>query len=273
MADAPAKTILFGEHAVVYGKPGIAIPVHALRTASTFSRDDSGSFRVQSPKINLDARFEELESDHPLRLLLLILMDRFGLQNLPSGILKIESNIPLAAGLGSGASSSVAIIRTLAAAVDQMLSDREVSEIAFEIEKLYHGDPSGLDNTVITYAKPVFYIKGKSLEILDLPEELPLLIVNSGEQSRTVEVVADVRRNAAKLAPTIEAIGSLVEQSRIALASGDLPQIGSLMNRNQLLLRICHGTRRAGCKTDRRWPRRECDHSGGKPKGNDSAAR
>ena len=143
----------------------------------------------------------------------------------------------MASGLGSGAASTIAMIRAFTEAFNMSLDDQKISDIAFEIEKVYHGTPSGLDNTVITYAKPVFFVKGKPFEFLTIPVKLPLLVVNSGVQSKSIEVVNDVRSHYDQLAPVIQEIGKVTRQAKTALLAGDLPGIGSLMNQNQALLK------------------------------------
>ena len=237
MAEAPAKTILFGEHAVVYGEPGIAIPLPALKTTARFYSDDSGRLQIHSNHIGLTSTYHDLSKKHPIRLLIDILMNELNLQAIPSGILRIESEIPVASGLGSGAASTIAMIRAFTEAFNMSLDDQKISDIAFEIEKVYHGTPSGLDNTVITYAKPVFFVKGKPFEFLTIPVKLPLLVVNSGVQSKSIEVVNDVRSHYDQLAPVIQEIGKVTRQAKTALLAGDLPGIGSLMNQNQALLK------------------------------------
>ena len=237
MAEAPAKTILFGEHAVVYGEPGIAIPLPSLKTTARFYPDHSGRLHIHSFHIGLTSCYHDLSKKHPIRLLVDILMSELNLHSIPSGILRIDSEIPVASGLGSGAASTIAMIRAFSEAFNKSLDDQKISDIAFEIEKVYHGNPSGLDNTVITYAKPIFFVKGKPFEILTIPVKIPLLVVSSGIKSSTIEVVNDVRSHYDQLAPVIHEIGEVTRQAKTALLAGDLPGIGNLMNQNQELLK------------------------------------
>lgn len=235
--SASAKTILFGEHAVVYGEPGLAIPLPTLRArAAIHAAPHSNRIRVHAPQVGIDAPLDSLPDLNPIRAVVTLFSERMKRQ-LPAGItLAIDSDIPVAAGLGSGAAVSIALIRALSALVQLPLSPDEISDLAYEIEKIHHGTPSGIDNVVIAAERPILFIKGKSAEPLDVQLDLPLVIVDSGEKSNTIDVVADVRRGYPANEKLIRRIGKLTRRGIDALLSHDLSALGSLMNENQRLL-------------------------------------
>jgi mevalonate kinase len=72
------------------------------------------------------------------------------------------------------------------------LSDEQVSELAFQVEVIHHGTPSGIDNTVVTYARPVYFVKGKAPEILQVKQTLTVVIGDTGVQSSTASVVMHI---------------------------------------------------------------------------------
>ena len=78
----------------------------------------------------------------------------------PNFLLTLRSTIPIARGLGSGTAVSTAVVRALADFYGAKLTPAQVSELVFETEKLYHGTPSGIDNTIIAYQQPVYFVKG-----------------------------------------------------------------------------------------------------------------
>lgn len=242
MGSACAKAILFGEHAVVYGEPGIAIPVPQLSVSAVFSESDytnySRSFHIISREGGLDADISDLKPAHPVRCLIELLQSELGISRLPDKTLMIRSSIPLEAGLGSGAATSIAIIRAFAEEYDHPLSVDRVSALAYEIEKIYHGTPSGIDNQVIAHGLPIFFRKGSAVEPLQLTRSLPLIIANSGIQSPTREVVGDIRDHLDRHKQVIHEIGQLSLAAREALICWDLEQIAALMNENQRLLRL-----------------------------------
>src|SRR5205823_2861888 len=94
--------------------------------------------------------------------------------------LTLLSTIPIASGLGSGAAVSAAIVRALSEYLDQPLTDADVSALVFETEKLLHGTPSGIDNTVIAYQRPVYFIKGQPPIPLKVAQPFRLLIGDTG---------------------------------------------------------------------------------------------
>ena len=210
---APAKTILFGEHAVVYGEPGIAIPLWDITTTASFlplqDLNRKQEFHISSPLIGLEADFSEISSDLPLKKLIYLLIDLLHLTELPAKTLQIETTIPIASGLGSGAACSVAVIRAFFDEYQCDFDDAEVSAIAFEIEKYYHGSPSGLDNTTISFGKPVYFQKEMGFEILQLGTKLNLIVADTGIQSVTSVVVQDVKTYYLKNQRYLKEIGQI----------------------------------------------------------------
>jgi len=153
----------------------------------------------------------------------------------------IRSSIPVASGLGSGAAVSVAIIRALAQRLKKDITDEQVSALAFETEKLYHGTPSGIDNSVVTYAKPVYFIKGQPIEILQVKYPFTIVIGDTGVPASTKEAVRDVRIQQHKRPDRYEtlfaAIGSIADTARQLIEGGMPESLGPLMDENHALLR------------------------------------
>ncbi|MBQ6520686.1 MAG: mevalonate kinase [Anaerolineaceae bacterium] len=237
-ASASAKTILFGEHAVVYNEPAIAIPLSNTRTYAELIPNSNG-FRIISPSIHLNKTFDELISGSGLQVLLIKIKELFDLVNLPDLTLLIHSDIPIASGLGSGAALSAAIIRVFAMYYSQTLSWEKINETAYEVEKIYHGTPSGIDNTTIAYEQPIIFSKSTGFCPLEADlRQFSLLIVDSGIRSRTIEVVTAVRENISHNEPYIREIGKLVQNSVPFLQEGNREEIGRLMNENQKLLQM-----------------------------------
>jgi mevalonate kinase len=242
-AQAPAKIILFGEHAVVYGRPAIAVPVTSLRARAIVRADPRaapGQVRLIAPAIQLDARLEELQPNHPLRRTVELTAQTLGAAYIPACQITIQSTIPVASGFGSGAAVAVALIRALAAYLGKSLSAETVSAIAYEVEKIHHGTPSGVDNTVIALQKAVFFVRGQPIEALRIARPFTLLIADSGIPSPTAVTVAEVRtawqQNPAKYETLFDQIASLVEQARRWIETGNPEPLGELMNRNHRLL-------------------------------------
>jgi mevalonate kinase len=242
-ACAPGKAILFGEHAVVYGRPAIAVPLTQVQVKATVLADPlgpQGRVHVQSPEIQLDSNLADMAADDPIALAIQGLKQALGADHLPSLQLRISSTIPVAAGLGSGAAVSVAILRALSAFLGHPLPDETVSALAYEVEKKHHGTPSGIDNTVITYASPIFFIRGQPFEILQPAEAFTLIIADSGVRSPTRVAVGDVRQawqaDTNRYEALFDAIGQVAQQARQVITHGPALALGQLMTENQQLL-------------------------------------
>ncbi len=159
---APGKIILFGEHAVVYGQPAIAIPVHRVSATARIIPNiegQPGQVHIQAPDIDLNALMAKLDNQHPIAAAVRLVAEKRAHRSLPAFTLQVTSTIPIASGMGSGAAVSVAIIRALSSFLGMRQSNESISQLAFEIEKIHHGTPSGIDNTVVTLGQPVYFEK------------------------------------------------------------------------------------------------------------------
>jgi mevalonate kinase len=263
--SACGKVILCGEHAVVYGRPAIALPLSGLRATA---RIEPGvhAFKLVAPDVNAVVKARDLVSSlSPLARIAALTLDYLG-QAPPHVKLTITSAIPVGANLGSGAAVSVAIARALAAWFGRDLPPEDVSALAFEVEKLHHGTPSGIDNTVIAYEQPVWFVRGQAPSPLGGEGggegiNLPLVIADTGISTPTRVPVGDVRaawqRDRDRIEGMFNAIASLAHLARGALERSDLEALGHVMNANHVLLQqlgvscaeldaLCDAAREAG---------------------------
>jgi mevalonate kinase len=243
-ASAPGKVILFGEHAVVYGEPAVAVPVHSLKARAIVTpviHGRRGKIQIEAPDIDLKVEMDDLEPDHPIRAAIraAVLPDGDP-SEIPACKIHLTSSIPIASGLGSGAAITAALIRALSAFLGQRLSDEAISDRTFEVEKIHHGTPSGIDNTVIAHQKPIYYQKGEPFQLLDIITPFSILIADSGIQSQTRDAVQMVRQNWLKAPNRYEeifsSIGHITRQAREIILNGTPVELGPLMDQNHSLL-------------------------------------
>jgi len=244
-ATAPGKIILFGEHAVVYGQPAIAVPVNQVQARATVTPNlwgAPGEVVIQAPEIGLMAVLDELGADDPLGAAVRGVMGALQVPRIPACTLKVSATIPFASGMGSGAAVSVAMIRALAGFLGQPIDDGTVCALAFEVEKIHHGTPSGIDNSVVTYRVPVFFQKGLPLETFSIGKAFTLVIGDTGVRSPTRETVAAVRArwqaDPAGYERLFAAIGSITRTARDAIRGGYPTRLGPLMDENHALLQM-----------------------------------
>jgi mevalonate kinase len=242
-AYAPGKVILTGEHAVVYGQPAIAAPVQEVRARAAIEADPTdptGKIKIVASDIGLDTSLDAIPADHPVSTVFREVQQELGIDHLPAMTLTISSTIPIAAGLGSGAAISVAVCRALSTFLGSPMSEEAVSRIAFETDRFYHGTPSGIDNTVISYGRMIYFRRGKETELLANAEEFTLVIADSGEKSLTGKVVHSLRIridiDSQRYGPILEKIGAVSQAARKAIEQGDPIRLGSLLNDNHFLL-------------------------------------
>jgi mevalonate kinase len=242
-ASAPGKIILFGEHAVVYSQPAIAAPVLQVRAKAILTpnpRGKPGSVSIQAPGIGLEAELEALPERHPLRAAIDATLRLLNITHIPACNIRITSTIPVAAGLGSGAAVSVALARGLSGFLGVPLPDESVSAIAYEVEKIHHGNPSGIDNTVITSGMPVLFVREQPIEQLRVPQPFIIVIGDTGVRSPTAIAVGDVRRHweadPAGYEAIFQSIGEITRSARVAIEQGKPEELGELMAANHAFL-------------------------------------
>jgi mevalonate kinase len=237
---APGKIILFGEHAVVYGRPALAVPVTQVHADVNVLDSERTGIWIDAPDVSLHAELNTLPSDHPIASLIHNVLFLSRVSPFPNLEIKITSTIPVASGLGSGAAVTVALIRSLASHLNYFMTDEDVNAFTYDIEKLHHGTPSGIDNTVVTYAQPVYFVRGQPIEIFKVGEPFTILIADTGISAPTKESVGDVRRLWLRDKPRWETvfdqIGEVSLIARRAIQAGKPQILGELMNENHALL-------------------------------------
>src|SRR6266508_4830944 len=239
-SSAPGKIILFGEHAVVYGRPALAIPVTQVHADVDVSDSSRVGIWIDAPDVNLHAELNTLPSDHPIASVIHNFLFLSRVSKFPNLEIKISSTIPVASGLGSGAAVTVALTRALSSYLNYSVTDEAVNAFTYEIEKLHHGTPSGIDNTVVTYAKPVYFVKDQPIEIFKVGGPFTIVIGDTGIQAPTKESVGDVRKlweaDQPKWENIFAEVGDISFAARRVIEEGWIKMLGALMDENHALL-------------------------------------
>ena len=315
---APGKVILFGEHAVVYGRPALAVPVTQVQAQAIVEAGAPGSgLVICAADLGEEIALRTAPADHPLAAAVRLALAAAGEQRsggagerrsggaeeqgsrgagdiqhpassfqlpassfqLPASSFQpgpdwrvtVRSTIPIASGMGSGAAVAAAIVRAVAEAWEQRGRGAEgqgsrgageqdsfqlpasnlqpptsnlppvaLSAIVYEVEKLHHGAPSGVDNTVIAYGQPVYFVRGQPPQPFTIGRPFMLAIADSGIVSPTRIAVGDVRRaweqNRGRYERLFDAVTAIVEDARKAISRGEVDKLGRLMDANHTLL-------------------------------------
>jgi mevalonate kinase len=241
VGTAPGKVILFGEHAVVYGEPAIAVPIPQLEATVTVEPAERGrGTTLIAQDLDRVIVLHQARADDPLAAMARLTLDHLNV-DVPDATLTIQSKIPIASGLGSGTAVSTAMVRALASYFGRELAPQTVSRLVFEVERLHHGTPSGVDNTVVAFGMPVFFVKGQVPEMFTLGTTLNLIIGDSGVASSTRIAVAKVRRGWEATPDRYQQIfgrvGAIVVDARSLIETGGSQvRLGTLMDENHELL-------------------------------------
>ena len=236
------KVILFGEHFVVHGVPGIVSAIDSTNDA-TVKKTQGGITIRDERKVSKgyaeEKRSKQLESiDRILRAM--------GIErNTVSFDIWLGGNLPGFSGLGASAASSVAIARAIAEEYEKKFSDDRINEIAYEAEKAYAGTPSGIDNTAATFGGLLWFKKNmgggaNTIEKLHIRKPVEIIIGSTGVVANTKAMVEGVaerkRKHPEKYDSLFEQAEALALIGRKALMDFDLKKVGELMNQNHRLL-------------------------------------
>lgn len=232
---AGGKAIVLGEHAVVYGVPAIAVGIdRGVRARATPLAQGPSRLCVRSWGIDVRENDENHDLAKAFRALLAVA--RSEAPSLGAHAIDVEANLPPGSGLGCSAAMGVAVARSL----EPSASDGALLERAMAWERVFHGNPSGVDAALAVRSGCFLYRKGVGLEAVRVRGSLDLCIGNTGKISSTksmVEAVAHLRERRRGLVDNaFDAIRVLVQNARLAIEAGDWLALGRLMDLNQMLL-------------------------------------
>jgi mevalonate kinase len=251
-ASAPGKVILFGEHAVVYGKPAIAVAVNRYVHINILERSDN-RIHVQTPQLGVSGFLEledetvSCENNHKSGIFNYILRSLIIIQNETGKSFKkgleiiLELEIPIGAGLGSSAAVTVATLTALFKYFKQEFDRDKIARLAHKVELEVQGAASPIDTTLSTYGGAI-YLSPETGDIikLNLGWDIPLVIGHTKRESNTGELIKTVRIKKENYPYLIDHIFESIEQitleAKEALTRKDENELGELMNINHGLL-------------------------------------
>ncbi|GFZ30752.1 mevalonate kinase [Clostridium zeae] len=238
ICEAHSKLILVGEHAVVYGKPAIAIPF-PLKVRVIIQKA-VGPIMFESsiytgPIDKIPAKMEGIKACIEETL-------RYANQPFENLRIRIDSDIPLGRGLGSSAAIAIAIVRSLFSLFEQKLSKEHLFSLVQIAETYAHGKPSGIDTVAEISEHPIWFQKEKEIVPLTIGRPLYIVVADTGRNGDTHTAVDNVRKRyaseTAKVQNSLDEIARIVELAREAILNGDIYLLGDLLYRNQEELKI-----------------------------------
>lgn len=244
-ASAPGKAILFGEHAVVYGKPAIAMAINK-RAYVDVSEGVNNKINVNIKDLGISGHIDFdkgiITSDSPKKGILNYILESIRKVHDGSGMeMNININIPIGGGLGSSAALAVATIAAVSAYNEIDLKQEEIAKYAHEVELKVQKSASPLDTTISTYGG-LIYLEANAENIvqLNIDYDIPVVIGYTDARGNTGKVVESVkiRRDLYPeiINPVIDSIEFITEEAKEAILENDKKRIGELMNINHGLL-------------------------------------
>jgi mevalonate kinase len=235
------KVILFGEHFVVHGVPGIVSAIDSTTDAEVKKTGESIAVRDErktAKGYSEEKRLQQLESIDRI-------LKAMGIGPKTPLSIWIGGTLPGFSGLGASAASSVAIARAIAEELGMNVPDKRINEVAYEAEKAYAGNPSGIDNTAATFGGLMWFQKNltygaNTIERISIRTPVEIVIGSTGKVANTKAMVSGVAerkmKNPQKYDPIFKQAETLAYKGRKALEAYDLKKMGELMNENHRLL-------------------------------------
>jgi mevalonate kinase len=238
MATGHGKVILFGEHSVVHGRPALALAVEGGAEVVAASATGSTTLHIEPWNVEVDTGPADNVGREPLQRALRIARDFY--DDEVELALRATMRLPSGAGMGSSAALGVAVLRAMDEARGLTRADEDIYERSLAWERVFHGNPSGVDNAMATHGGMAIFVKGQPLKRIVPRRRVRLLAAYSGSSSSTKDMVASVarqlEREPERIGKLFDAIAAIVSNGKLALELGELKDLGQLMTLNHKLL-------------------------------------
>ena len=241
IAKAPGKIILFGEHFVVYQNRAILGAINKYATVTTEKTNTDNiliSSSLGQSSIQKDEDVSNVEKK--FRPFFYIAKQVIEKNNFDKGItIKIESDIPIGAGLGSSSACCVAAAASILNLFN-ITDEKEVLELAINAEKTIFPNTSGADCTVSVSGGIIEYQKEKGFSKIETENEFNFIIIDSEQVHSTDKVVERVRKFKENNSDVFTELCSeeerLIAKALDSMKKNDLETIGKCMAQNQMFL-------------------------------------
>ncbi len=226
------KIILFGEHFVVHHLPAIAGTI-SNKAVVELEKSEKTVFFEGNNKTIPEMTYKCINNIFTS----MKINDNFNIY--------LKGDLPTFGGLGSSAAFCVAIVRALDDFYSLGLSKEELLTYSYEGEKAFHGNPSGIDNTISAIGGVLKFTRGKTplenkFEKINLKVRLPIVLGITGIFGPTSVMVSKVsefkRNNPEEFNALSKKMVKILKDAEDFLKEGDFEKIGKLMDENQILL-------------------------------------
>lgn len=244
--SAPGKLMLFGEHAVVHGKPCIVTAVdQRMEVKASFNGEDE--LVVNAPQLgikNYKRTVKELgrrEMPKQVSFIEAAVKRFYQKYGLEKGLnITTHSQFSHTYGFGSSSAITITTLKALSLLYKIKLSDKEIFDLSYQAVLDIQGVGSGFDLAAALWGGTLYYKKGaKIVERIKL-KELPMIVCYSGVKADTPTLVRQVaefkRKKPLKVKNIFQQIEEITLEAKKFLSRKKWPELGELMNKNQNLL-------------------------------------
>lgn len=248
--SAPGKLMLFGEHAVVYGKPCIVTSVNQ-RLSIKAQKNDEPVFVLNAPDVDIKnysklmthlgngeipkgTKFSEVATSNFFQKYKNVIPAQAGIQ------LTTSAQFKSTFGFGSSSASAVCTIKALAELFEIKLNEKQIFDLAYKTVLDVQGLGSGFDLAAAIYGGTLYFVTGgKTIQPLAI-DHLPLIVGYTGVKADTATIVKEVKarfeNKQDELKEIYDGIENIVKKAKVAFIKKDFKQLGELMNDNQKYL-------------------------------------
>lgn len=247
-ASAPGKLLLFGDHAVVYGRPCIVTAVNQ-RLKVTVKKNGTDIFHLDAPDLGLTAYSKTIEDlgkkEYPKSVAFIEILYKNFLNRYPQKegiVVDTKSEFSSQFGFGSSSAVTVAFAKALTTLYGLKLTNKELFDLCYEAILEVQGVGSGFDIASAIWGGTIYYVKpAKVVEQLNI-HTLPLVVGYTGIKADTptlVRMVENIKEeNPEEIENIFDQISNIVDTAKKALEDKNWQKVGDLMTQNQNLLHV-----------------------------------
>jgi len=233
------KTIIMGEHAVVYGYPAFAIPLLSTPVIVKIKQSPNSFLTSKYYAGKIDQIPDSLSG---VKYLINLLDEKLNVQHIEYTI-SIDSGLPIERGMGSSAAIAAAMTRAFFDCFEQPLDDQLLLDYVNKSETVTHGKASGLDALTVSSEDPIQFGKDVAPKHFNFNSDGFIVIADSGVKGKTKETVADVRKmydqDQVKIGAYLKQLGDYASVASVYLTKGNLKQLGLVFSlANEILTKL-----------------------------------
>jgi len=244
--SAPGKLMLFGEHAVVHGKPCIVTAVdQRIEVEASFNGEDE--LIINAPQLGIRdykrtvGQLGNQEMPKQVSFIEAVVKRFYQKYGLRKGLnITTHSQFSHTYGFGSSSAITIATTKALSLLYQIKMADKEIFDLGYRAVLDIQGVGSGFDLAAALWGGTLFYKKGAKIVEKIKITDLPIIVCYSGVKADTPTLVRQVeelkRKKPLKVKEIFKEMKNITLKAKDLLVKRKWAEVGQLMNENQKLL-------------------------------------